>query len=507
VHLHDLLADLAGFDGAGVLETRAGREGSPDLEDVGAVDVRSVVHDSRAVTPGALFCCIRGAVTDGHRHAADAVAAGAVALLVEEWLPLAVPQARVISTRGVRGVLGPLAARFHGEPSFAMRVLGVTGTNGKTTTTYLLEAIAQAAGERPGVIGTVGARIGDRALDTAHTTPEATDLQAMLATMRDSDVATVAMEVSSHALDQHRVDATHFAATCFTNLTHDHLDYHGTVEAYFESKARLFTPVFTNRAAVHVGDPHGEQLARRAADNGVVVTRFAIGERAADVTAEHLELAARGSTFDLVACRGRSARVRTSLVGAFNVVNALAAATTALLAGFELDAIVAGLERPVVVPGRMERVDAGQDFTVFVDYAHTPDALDAALAAARGAAAPGGRVIVVFGCGGDRDRGKRPLMGQIATSSADVTFVTSDNPRTEDPATIVDEIFRGVQRNAAAERVIDRRAAIRDAVASARAGDVVLVAGKGHETGQIIGDRAEPFDDRVVAREALEKRA
>src|SRR6185436_4690183 len=362
-----------------------GREGSPDLDDVGAVDVRSVVHDSRAVAPGALFCCIRGAVTDGHRYAADAVAAGAVALLVEEWLPLDVPQARVTS---VRGVLGPLAARFHGEPSFAMRVLGVTGTNGKTTTTYLLEAIARAAGEQPGVIGTVGARIGDRALDTAHTTPEATDLQAMLATMRDSGVATVAMEVSSHALDQHRVDATHFAATCFTNLTHDHLDYHGTVEAYFASKARLFTPAFTSRAAVHVGDPHGEQLARRAAADGIVVTRFAIGDRAADVTAENVELGPRGSAFDLVACRGRSARVRTSLVGAFNVVNALGAATTALLAGLELDAIVAGLERPVVVPGRMERVDAGQDFTLFVDYAHTPDALDAALAAARGAAAP-----------------------------------------------------------------------------------------------------------------------
>jgi UDP-N-acetylmuramoyl-L-alanyl-D-glutamate--2,6-diaminopimelate ligase len=503
VHLHDLLADLAGFDGAGVLETRADREGSPDRADVGAVDVRSVVHDSRAVAPGALFCCIRGAVADGHRFAADAVAAGAVALLVEEWLPLDVPQVRVAS---VRGVLGPLAARFHGQPSFATRVLGVTGTNGKTTTTYLLESIAQSAGDRTGVIGTVGARIGDRALDTAHTTPEATDLQAMLATMRDAGVATVAMEVSSHALAQQRVDGTHFAATCFTNLTHDHLDYHGTVEAYFESKARLFTPVFTNRAAVHVGDSHGEQLARRAAADGIVVTRFAIGERAADVTAEHVELGPRGSTFDLVACRGRSATVHTSLVGAFNVVNALGAATTALLAGFDLDAIVAGLERPVVVPGRMERVDAGQDFTAFVDYAHTPDALDAAIAAARGAAAPDGRVIVVFGCGGDRDRAKRPLMGRIATDKADVTFVTSDNPRTEDPETIVDEIFRGVPRNAGAERVIDRRAAIRDAVASARPGDVVLVAGKGHESGQIIGDRTEPFDDRVVAREAIEGR-
>jgi UDP-N-acetylmuramoyl-L-alanyl-D-glutamate--2,6-diaminopimelate ligase len=404
----------------------------------------------------------------------------------------------------VRGVLGPVAARFHGQPSFAMRVLGVTGTNGKTTTTYLLEAIARAAGDEPGVIGTVNTRIGDRVVPSPHTTPEATELQAVLATMRDAGVATVAMEVSSHALEQHRVDGTHFAATCFTNLTHDHLDYHGSVEAYFESKARLFAPLFTSRAAVHIGDPYGEQLARRAVDRGLVVTRYAIDDPAADVRAESVELGHRGSSFDLVACRGRTARVRTPLVGAFNVVNALAAATTALLAGYELDAIVAGLERGAVVPGRMERVDAGQDFTVFVDYAHTPAALEAALAAARGATGPGGRVLVVFGCGGDRDRAKRPAMGEIAARAADAAFVTSDNPRSEDPAAILDEIFAGVPRGANAERVLDRRVAIRDAIGTAQPGDVVLVAGKGHEPGQIIGDRVEPFDDRVVAREVLE---
>ena len=286
------------------------------------------------------------------------------------------PQARVAS---VRAVLGPLAARFHGEPSFAMRVLGVTGTNGKTTVTYLLEAIALAAGDRAGVVGTVGARVGDRVLSTVHTTPEATELQSVLAAMRDDGVDTVAMEVSSHALDQHRVDATSFTAACFTNLTHDHLDYHGSLDEYFDAKARLFAPVFTHRAAVNVGDEHGAQLARRAARNGLVVTRFAVGDSAdgspVDVRPENVDLTPRGTAFELATSAGRPRPVRTALVGSFNVTNALAAATTALLAGFELDAIVAGLERPIVVPGRMERIDAGQDFTVLVDYAHTPDAL------------------------------------------------------------------------------------------------------------------------------------
>ena len=250
MQLHDLLAGLSGSEGAG----------SPELRGDPGVDVGSVVHDSREVRPGALFCCIRGENADGHRYAADAVAAGAVALLVEEWLPIAVPQARV---RSVRHLLGPLAARFFGSPAQAMRVLGVTGTNGKTTTTYLLESIAVAAGDRAGVIGTVAARVGGVTLPVIHTTPEATELQALLASMRDSDVATVAMEVSSHALAQRRVDGTSFAAVCFTNLSHDHLDYHSSLDEYFEAKARLFTPEFSRRAAVNVGDDHGVQLAER----------------------------------------------------------------------------------------------------------------------------------------------------------------------------------------------------------------------------------------------------
>jgi UDP-N-acetylmuramoyl-L-alanyl-D-glutamate--2,6-diaminopimelate ligase len=491
VRLHDLLAGLAGSDGAGLPEVRG---------ELG-VEVSSVVHDSREASAGTLFCCIRGSDADGHRFAPAAVAAGAVALLVEEWLPVDVPQVRVSS---VRSVLGPLAARFFGSPSQSMRVLGVTGTNGKTTTTYLLESIARTAGDRTGVIGTVSARVGDQALPTIHTTPEATELQAVLAVMRDGDVATVAMEVSSHALDQHRVDATTFSAVCFTNLSHDHLDYHGSPDAYFAAKARLFTPAFTRRAAVHVGDAHGSRLAQQATAEGLVVARFAVDDPTAEVGARGVELRPGGTSFDLVACEREPIRISTGLVGSFNVVNALAAAATALLAGFDLDAIVAGLERPIVVPGRMERIDAGQDFTVLVDYAHTPDALENALTAARDLTAHGARLIAVFGCGGDRDRAKRPVMGEIATRLADRTYVTTDNSRSEDPAAIAGAILTGVPAGADVVTVLDRRAAIREAITEARAGDVVVVAGKGHETGQTAGGHTTPFDDRLVARAELE---
>ena len=499
MRLHDLLAGLAESDGAG----------RPELRGEPAVDVSSVVHDSREVSAGALFCCIRGSHDDGHRFAPAAVAAGAVALLVEEWVPVDVPQARVSS---VRAVLGPLAARFFGSPSQAMRVLGVTGTNGKTTTTYLLEAIANAAGDRTGVIGTVSARVGERTLPALHTTPEATELQSALAVMRDDDVATVAMEVSSHALDQHRVDATSFVATCFTNLSHDHLDYHGSLDAYFDAKARLFTPEFTRRAAIHVGDDHGARLAQQAKERGLEVARFAIEDPDVEVTAHDVVLMPDATSFELVACGGEPVTLRTGLVGSFNVVNALAAAATAVIAGFDLEAVVAGLERPIVVPGRMERIDAGQDFTVLVDYAHTPDALANALGAARELAAPDARVIVVFGCGGDRDRAKRPLMGGIAARLADRTYVTTDNARSEDPAAIIDEIVAGMPAGGdpAGGDVItaaDRGAAIRAAIGGARTGDVVIVAGKGHETGQTAHGETAPFDDRLIVRAELVSRS
>ena len=495
-----------------LVEGLAGAELSGDP----SVEVADITHDSRRVTSGSCFACIPGEHADGHDFAAGAVAAGAVALLTERPLGLAtmsgIAEACVPS---VRVALGPLAARLHGEPSTAMRCLGVTGTNGKTTTTYLLEAIAAAAGERAAVIGTVGARIGDdavimaggaRANDVvAHTTPEADDLQALLAHVRDAGAGVVAMEVSSHAIDQHRIDGTRFAAVCFTNLTHEHLDYHGTLDAYFDAKAALFDTRFAPTAAINLDDEHGRALVARLharADDAPVVLTYGSGD-AADVRATDIVLDACGNTFVLHDTRtGVSAPVASPLVGEFNVANALAAAATALAAGFEFAAVVAGLGAPITVPGRMERVDAGQSFTVLVDYAHTPGALALALAAAHDIAE--GRVLVVFGCGGDRDVAKRPLMGEAAGRGADVVIVTSDNPRSEDPKVIAVAALAGVeQTGASATLELDRRAAIATALRAAQPGDVVLVAGKGHESGQTAGGVTLPFDDRIVVREEL----
>lgn len=486
VRLRDL---LAGLD---VVEQRGADE----------VEVCAVVHDHRDVRPCALFACIRGTTTDGHAHAAAAAAAGASSLLVEELLPLDVPQARVPS---VRRALGPVAARFHGEPSRAMRVVGVTGTNGKTTTAHLLEAIGAAAGETTGLIGTVGTRIAGESFPPGRTTPEATDLQSLLARMRDAGVGFVAMEVSSHALAQHRVDATRFASACFTNLSHDHLDFHGTMDAYFEAKARLFTPEFTAHVAVSVDDEWGRVLAGRARGAGLDVWSFSVDAPEADVGAERVVHEPSGTAFTLESRRdGARVEVRTALVGPFNVANALAAATAARAAGVPLDAVARGLAAPVVVPGRLERVDAGQPFTVLIDYAHTPDALERVLGAARALAAPGAAVSVVYGCGGDRDRAKRPLMGEVAARLADRAYLTSDNPRSEDPQSIADDVLAGVPAGREPLVELDRRRAIRRALGDAAAGDVVVVAGKGHETGQTARGVTVPFDDRVVAREELE---
>jgi UDP-N-acetylmuramoyl-L-alanyl-D-glutamate--2,6-diaminopimelate ligase len=360
------------------------------------------------------------------------------------------------------------------------------------------------------VIGTVETRYAHRIEALRHTTPEASELQALLARMRDAGVETVAMEVSSHALDQHRVDGTRFAGVCFTNLSQDHLDYHGTFEAYVTAKRRLFTSTFSDRAAVNVATPIGRTIADAAVAGGLRVMTFAIGGPdagndlpSADLRAEAVALAARGTRFLLHERRtGRELSVALSLPGRFNVENALAAAATALLAGDDLDTVVAGLSTPLVVPGRMERVDNDRGLEVLVDYAHTPEALEQALEAARSIAAPDGRVIVVFGCGGDRDREKRPKMG-AATRAADLAVLTSDNPRSEDAAAIAADVVAGVPDRRLIVQ-LDRRAAIRDALAVARPGDVVLIAGKGHEQGQISAGVTVPFDDRTVAREELE---
>ncbi|MET0626959.1 MAG: UDP-N-acetylmuramoyl-L-alanyl-D-glutamate--2,6-diaminopimelate ligase [Acidimicrobiia bacterium] len=474
----------------------------------GDVEVTSITNDSRRVQHAGCYACIPGARVDGHDFAPDAIAAGASALLVERVLDQevvgAVAQACVPS---VRAALGPAAATLFEHPSRAMDCLGVTGTNGKTTTTFLLESIARSAQLHVGVIGTVGARVDGAPFASAQvtpTTPEACDLQALLASMRDVGVDVVAMEVSSHGLERREVDGTEFAAVCFTNLSHEHLDFHGTMDAYFDAKARLFDGSFAPAAAINLDDDSGRLLAARV--SGTDVALFTFGAQPdARLGADEITYDGHGTSYTLVD-RDTATRVpvRTTLVGPFNVDNALAAAATAIAAGFSLDAVAAGLAHPARLPGRMEPVERGQGFAVLVDYAHTPDALAHVLGAAR-AIADGGRVLAVFGAGGDRDRAKRPLMGEAVARAADVAVLTSDNPRSEVPDAIADAVHRGLRSGPAQVIVeLDRRAAIRRALAAARPGDVVVIAGKGHETGQTIGDRTLPFDDRVVAGEELE---
>ena len=485
MQLHDLL------NGLEVLETAGDLNGA----------VTTVTHDSRLVTPGAVFACIRGEPSDGHDHAPAAVDAGASALLVERLLPLPVPQARVAD---VRAVLGPVAARCYGEPSDSLTCIGVTGTNGKTTATHLLEAIGNAAGLRTGLIGTLGTRIAGEDVPGMLTTPEASDLQALLARMREAEVSFVALEVSSHALAQRRVDGTHFAVACFTNLSPDHLDFHGSLEAYFEAKASLFDTGRSAAAAVNIDDARGPVLARRAAANGLKVKTFGMDVPAADVSAEVVE--AGSATRFILRADGRRAAIHSPLVGRFNVSNALGAAASALAAGIPFPAVAEGLQAPVRVPGRLERVDAGQPFSVIVDYAHSPDALTRVLGVAR-ALVDRGRVLVVFGAGGDRDREKRPQMGRAVGDAADVAVLTSDNPRSEDPAAIAAAVVPGLEAAGAKYTIeLDRRVAIRQVLDEAGPGDVVVIAGKGHETGQTTAGVTRPFDDRVVVREELEAR-
>ena len=458
--------------------------GGADLE------VADASFDTREVVPGSLFFCVRGATVDGHDLAAEALAAGAAALVVERWLDLPAPQVRVPS---VRAAMGPMSAALFGRPADAVAIVGITGTNGKTTTTYLLESILRAGGEVPAVIGTTGARIAGEPVAIARTTPEAPDLHRLLAAMRDRGVTAVAMEVSSHALAQDRVGGVRFDVAAFTNLSQDHLDFHGDLASYFDAKASLFTLERAASAAINLDDEHGRRL--RAGSPVPGLTYGLSGN--ADVRATDLEVDTSGISFRL---DGRT--ITSSLRGSFNVGNCLCAIAVGRLLGIDDETAAEGIRSLRGVPGRAEPVDEGQDFLVVVDYAHTPDSIQTVLAAARDVAS--GRVIVVFGCGGDRDRGKRPLMGAAATSAADLTIITSDNPRSEDPLAIIDEIEAGARRGGG-QYVIepDRRAAIRAAVAGASTGDVVVIAGKGHEQGQEFGDRTVPFDDRAVAAQEL----
>lgn len=448
-----------------------------------SVDITSVVQDASDATPGSLFCCIKGSRVDGHDFAAAAVAAGASAVLCEREvdIPAQVPQVRVADARAA---VGPAAAAVLGHPSRSMTVVGITGTNGKTTTAHLITSILRASGRETGVIGTLWTAPGG-----PPTTPDAAALQERFAELNRSGTEAVVMEVSSHALHQRRVDGTRFACSVFTGLTQDHLDYHRTMDDYFEAKALLFRPELSDRGVVNADDPYGRRLLESAA---IPLSTYSMSD-GGDVS-----VGAIASEFDW-----RGQRVRLPLGGHFNVSNALAAATVCEILGVEPGAVARGLEGAGTVRGRFEPVDAGQPFSVIVDYAHTPDGLEQLLTAVRGAARDG-RVIVVFGCGGDKDRAKRPLMGEAAARLADVAIVTSDNPRSEEPQAIIDEIVAGAP---GADFVIqpDRGKAIDDAVRRARPGDVVVIAGKGHETTQIIGGRELPFDDREVALGALER--
>jgi UDP-N-acetylmuramoyl-L-alanyl-D-glutamate--2,6-diaminopimelate ligase len=453
------------------LERLAAAVGAVDVVGRAPVDVHELAYDARAVQPGAVFFCVPGAHADGHDFAGDAVAAGAVALVVERPLDVAVPQVVVTDARAA---MAPAAHEFFGRPTESLDVVGVTGTNGKTTTSFLLFAILAAAGHRPGLIGTIEARVGGERRGVKRTTPEAIDLQRLFREMLDAGDRSVAMEASSHASALHRLDNVRFAALVFTNLSHEHLDFHADMEDYFQAKRRLFLDGAP--AAVNVGDAYGRRLATELPD----ALTFGFADDAA----------VGPSALD---------GVDLKLRGRFNAENALGAVAAARLLGIEHAAVVRGLESVRGVPGRFESIEEGQPFEVIVDYAHKPVALETLLRTARELAA--GRVICVFGCGGDRDREKRPQMGRIASELADIVIVTNDNPRSEDPEEIIAAIVAGADGDVEVEP--DRARAIARAIETAREGDVVLIAGKGAEQGQEFAERTLPFDDRESAREAL----
>lgn len=444
----------------------------------GSEVVAGVVFDSREVGEGSLFCCLRGETSDGHTFAAPAVAAGARVLLVDHELPLDVAQVVVPDTREA---MGHLAAAYFGHPSRNLTLVGVTGTNGKTTTTSLLAAILESAGIATGVIGTLTGK---------HTTPEAPHLQALLAGFVAGGKKAVVMEVSSHALAMHRVTGCRFVLVVFTNLGRDHLDLHGTQEDYFAAKASLFAPGLAERGIANADDVHGRLLIDA---QPIPIESFS----AADFS--DLAVTPTSHEYDW-----RGQRIHVGLGGAFNAMNSLAAATAASMLGVPPAVVASGLGAARPVPGRFESVDAGQPFTVIVDFAHTPDGLREVLGAAR-ASSGNGRVIAVFGCGGDRDREKRPMMGAVAAELADFVVITSDNPRSEDPLAIINAVIAGVAGDYR-DRVVsepDRRRAFAAAFREATPGDVVVIAGKGHETTQTIGSEVFPFDDRAVAMSLL----
>jgi UDP-N-acetylmuramoyl-L-alanyl-D-glutamate--2,6-diaminopimelate ligase len=458
------------------------------------VEIKDLAYDNRLVQPGTLFFCVPGSTRDGHDFAADAIARGAVALIVERDLPLDVPQIKVES---VRAAMAPAAAAFYGDPTKTLQTVGITGTNGKTTTAFLVRALLEADGRQTGLLGTVKSIIGGTEHAVQRTTPEAIDLQRTFREMLDAGDQAAVMEVSSHALELRRADAIHFAAAIFTNLTQDHLDFHLTMENYFAAKRMLFVPETPPAAVINVDDPYGARLAAELE----APTTFALRSDA-DYRATKVATGLSGSEFTVETPDG-SIKLSSPLRGEFNVDNVLGALAAARGLGVPLETCRRAIAAAGQVPGRFETVDAGQDFAVLVDYAHTPDSLENVLTAARKLTES--RLIIVFGCGGDRDRGKRPLMGEIAGRLADLAIVTSDNPRSEDPEAILTEVLAGMKdATARVESEVDRRRAIARAIEAARTGDVVVIAGKGHEQGQEFahGHKID-FDDVTVAREIL----
>ena len=479
--------------------------------DVG-LEISGIALDSQKVGRGYLFAALRGEKQDGHSYIKQALERGAAALLLERVTDDVPQGVTVIEVEDSRVALAGVAANFYGRPARSLTMVGITGTNGKTTITYLLESIWKEGNKNPGVIGTIDYRFSGRRTEAPMTTPESVEIMRLLGEMRDAGVDRVAMEVSSHAIDKERILGCEFDAAVFTNLTQDHLDYHGSMENYRNVKKRLFTELLRDSSKerkysiINIDDPAGAQIADEAA--GEVIT-YSIDNPSADVYAFDHSVTGSGISADINTPWGRL-EVSSRLFGEHNLSNILAAATAALATGSTLNEVEDGLARFSVVPGRLERVENPCGFEVLVDYAHTPDALKNVLTAIRPLTK--GRVVLVFGCGGDRDRAKRPIMGRIGMELSDVLIITSDNPRTESPERILDDVERGVKEatgpdEKAYSRIEDRRAAIKEAVGVARPGDTVLIAGKGHEDYQIIGTVKHPFDDRKVAAEAIREKS
>lgn len=470
-----------------------------------AVEIAAIHYDSRRVQPGSIFVCISGFKTDGHQYVQKAVAGGAAAILVEKDLALWPEQVTVIKTEDTRTALGVLASNFFGRPSSHLKVIGVTGTNGKTTTTHLIRAILEEAGEKTAIMGTLYARVGDCERDLGHTTPEAVEIEEFMAFSREQGARYLAMEVSSHALDLHRVDQIDFHAGIITNLTQDHLDYHHTMENYRQAKLKLFGMIPFGKGrycVVNEDDPCAPEFKAVPATQCIT---FGVKNQA-DIMAADITLSLTGSRFTVKYGQDNFI-VNIRLIGLFSVYNALAAIACAFGEGISPGIIKSALEKVQGVPGRFEQVPSKHDFTVIVDYAHTPDGLENILQIGRQITEK--RMITVFGCGGDRDRSKRPLMGEIAARYSDFCVVTSDNPRSEEPADIINDIVPGLERveNSRYAVIIDRREAIRHAIHLARTGDLVIIAGKGHETYQLVKGQVLDFDDRRVAAEILQERS